>query len=114
MGRYFAFSYIKKKEEKCSQVPWRHLLWSFKVLEAGVWPMTDFQDRPLGALAGQPLAKDDEDPIGFSAVLLFCKGDLEFMANDIGLPHWGSAVPDYTWAHTDLSRSLELRAQNHR
>jgi hypothetical protein len=26
----------------------------------------------------------------FSAVVLFAKGDLEFMANDVGLPHWSS------------------------
>ncbi len=27
------------------------------------------------------------------AVLVFAKGDLEFWANECGLPHWGSALP---------------------
>ena len=77
MCRYFSFSYLKVAGEKCSSEPWRRLFWSFRALEQGLWPAIDPDGRPLGGLAGTHLAKDASDTMPFSAIVLFCKGDLE-------------------------------------
>lgn len=72
-----------------SPEPLRHLLWSLRTLEAGVWPSCSVDGSPLDCpSAGTPLAEDDGRR--WSAITLFVKGDLEYFANDLGLPHWAS------------------------
>ena len=69
---------------------WRHFLWSTSVLESGLWPSHDVNGNPVvvdqAVLAGRPLAAAGLDK-HWSCILLFMKGDLDFMANDVGLPH---------------------------
>ena len=50
---------------------------SFSTLELGFWP----DDSPLH---GQALAG------GWTGMVLWLKGDLEFFANDVGTPHWST------------------------
>ena len=84
--RFFGFSFPKAVGNS-SALAFQTLLWSFGALEAGLWP-SQYVDGSTctasGNLAGQPLTS-----AGWSGVLLFLKGDLEFMCNDVGLPHWG-------------------------
>ena len=64
MCRYFSFSWLKVKGEKCSSTPWRHLFWSFEVLETGVWPAADANGGLLHHRAGEPLAPVPGDDTG--------------------------------------------------
>ena len=74
-----------KDEADYSPVPWQHLSWSFRAMETGLWPAVGPDGTALEGSAGTPLALDERGK-PFSAVLLFMKGDLEFMAVDVGLP----------------------------
>ena len=72
---------------KCD-VAWDFLFWSLSVLESGVWP----ERGPRGeeyrdSRSGRPLIPAG-DGHRWSAVLLYLKGDLEWFANDVGVPHW--------------------------
>ena len=67
---------------------WRRLVWSFVALWFGIHPDRDWDDQPFAlgsrfaAAAGTPLAG------GFRFLIWNIIGDLEFMANVLGLPHW--------------------------
>ena len=66
---------------------WKLILWDIYVLWSGVHPHRDWEgnDWPLGstehAVAGAPLAN------GFMALPWILKGDLEYVANVLGLEH---------------------------
>ena len=87
--RFFSFSFDKASSDK-SETPWNHFIWSLSVLESGVWPGLGpngevVDDRRVGT----PLA-GAANGANHTAVLLYMKGDLDWFANDVGLPHWGS------------------------
>ena len=91
MCRYFAFSYVKDTADKSDKsVAWKQLFWSFRALEAGCWPHVGPDGNIDDGAVGSPLAVDGDK--FYTAVLLYCKGDLEFMSNEVGIPHWGSEL----------------------
>jgi hypothetical protein len=79
---------MKDLEDK-SPVPWDRTFWSLEVLESGMWPLNGPDGKPLdNGKGGTPIA-----PHGskfYSAVVLFLKGDMEFMCVTVGLPSWSS------------------------
>ena len=72
---------------------WLALGWSFYWLQRGVWPRCDMDRRPYhpdspeGRKAGTPLAG------GYGACLLLLLGDLDYVAADLRLEHYGSRTP---------------------
>ena len=83
--RYFCFSYSKDQATE-SHDHWRRMLWSLRVLEEGTWPSHGYNGEPVDVACkegGTPLA-EGRDGLPWTGTVLFCKGDLEFMANEIG------------------------------
>lgn len=82
-------SEVANTEAEIGQV----LLWSYKALETGKWPHTDYRGRawPAGSaeaqLAGQDLAG------GYRGVVFISKADLDFVAKSLGLRHYGANQP---------------------
>ena len=79
--RFFSFSFLKAVGVS-SAAAFKELMWSFGVLETGVWPDRNADGSECtmhGDLVGKPLTES-----GWTAALLFLKGDLEFMCNDVG------------------------------
>ena len=72
---------------------WNVILWCLRILESGVFPNVDWAERPYlpgtweHSQAGLPFAG------GYWFPLWLIKGDMEWMANSLGLPHWQSAKP---------------------
>ena len=62
-------------------------------MEEGLHPRRDVNGiRIADGSTERPIAKDAQDEQHYSAILLFGKGDLEWWANDVGLPHWSSEL----------------------
>ena len=86
------------------------------VLESGLWPSHDVDGCPvvgeLAALAGKPLAAAELDHI-WCGILLFMKGGLDCMANDVGLPHWSTwYLCGKCWADRDGCNYKDFRARS--
>jgi hypothetical protein len=80
--RFISFSFSKSADK--SYHHWERLLWSFRVLETGLWPAVDYRGQPIvDERAGTPLA-EAASGIRFTGVVLFAKGDLEYFANEVG------------------------------
>lgn len=84
-------SWEKTIKDSVGESPfWDELYWSFECMSRGVWPETDASGKPFppgskeAAVAGTPLVAGSQ----FRPVLLFCKGDMEFFANELGLAHY--------------------------
>jgi hypothetical protein len=86
-------AHAKKHRADTWEPAWRILIWSFLAAWTGRWPMVDHNNTPFppgskGAdKAGQLLAG------GFYFVIWNVIGDLEFLANVMGIPHWNNLSP---------------------
>ncbi len=88
--RFFSFSWMKQSGG-CQREAWRQLFWSLAAMETGLHPLADVDGTPTNdGFGGRPIAKDAHADKHFCAILLWCKGDLEYMSNDVGIPHWSS------------------------
>ena len=85
---WFAFNHLAKKNGFAATWPtfWRQLCKSLRSLWEGTWPMTDQNGDPH-PLAGQPLAG------GYYCVVYTKKGDLPWIASNLGLSHSSSTQP---------------------
>jgi hypothetical protein len=73
---------------------WKQLVWSFKALYEGGHPVTDADGLPHAAgsyraeMAGKPLT-----PQRLRAVVWVLAGDMEYLQNELGLPHHATDNP---------------------
>ena len=99
---WFAYNHLAKKQGMLATWPgfWKQLCKSLRALWEGKWPQTDENGNPHPR-AGQFLAG------GFFAVVYCKKGDLPWLASQLGLSHASSTQPCMMCRCTNLGTEEE-------
>ena len=78
---------------RTTMVAWNVILWSLLALQSGLHPRFDWEGTPWPAGSHEAAVAGSYLAAGFCAVIWLIKGDMDWIANSLGLEHYGAKLP---------------------